>query len=371
MTQTIIPIMIRYKFSTQNNREFAHTLRKRVNAYFKENNINRKANGQMVGKSILAISMHVVPFILIISGWITSIPILFGLWVIMGVGTAFTGMSVMHDALHGSYAKSKGVNFIMGLSAYLIGANPKNWQIQHNVLHHTYTNIEHADDDITPRFVMRFTPHQPRKWFHRFQHIYAPVLYGISTFLWVLNKDFSQLYGYYKKNLIKKEEFRRQMGINVVHKSIYWLIVLGLPILILPFPFWLTVLMFLSMHYVTGIILTLVFQTAHVIPDNRFVLQDSQQIEENWTVHQMLTTTNSAMNSKFVTWFTGGLNHQIEHHLFPNVCHVHYPDIAPIVRQTAEEYGIPYQAHPSFGSAVADHFRLLHHLGRNNTLEAA
>ncbi len=363
--------MIRYKFSTQNNRAFARTLRGRVNAHFKDNNLNRKADSRMVIKSVLAIATYVLPFMVIISGLVTSIPVLFALWMTMGIGIAFTGMSVMHDALHGSYSQNKRVNTFMGFTAYLIGANPRNWQIQHNVLHHTYTNIEHADDDIAPRYVMRFTPHQPRKWFHRFQHIYAPILYGISTVLWVVSKDFAKLFEYRNENLLKASEFRKQLGITIGHKALYWLIILGLPIVLLPLPAWLVVLMFLAMHFVTGIILTLVFQTAHVIPDNRFVMQDDERIDENWAVHQMLTTANSAMSSKLVTWFTGGLNYQVEHHLFPNICHIHYPDIAPIVRQTAEEYGIPYQSHRTFGAAVVNHFRLLHKLGRQNELAPA
>jgi len=364
--------MIRYKFSKQDNKDFATTLKTRVNNYFQENEICRHANPQMVTKTTLALSIYLLPYLLIVLGGITYIPLLFLLWIIMGFGKAFIGTSVMHDALHGSYSQKKAVNYFMGISAFLIGADPTNWKIQHNVLHHTYTNIEHTDEDIAPRYVMRFTPNQPRRWFHSYQYIYAFFFYGISTLMWTTFKDFAKIIQYKKNGLVKKgSKFNRHLSMMVIRKLLYHVIFLVIPILVLPFSVWMVLLMYLTMHIVTGLFLSVVFQTAHIMPDLNFIEQEDEHIEHNWLVHQVRTTSNFAMNNKLLSWFIGGLNYQIEHHLFPNICHVHYPEISKIVRQTTAEFNLPYHYQKTFWAAIVSHVRMLKTLGRHDALQPA
>jgi linoleoyl-CoA desaturase len=261
----------------------------------------------------------------------------------------------------------------MGFSAFMIGANPKIWQIQHNVLHHTYTNIEHADEDIvTPSYLLRFTPNQPLKWYHKYQHLYAGFFYGISTLTWITIKDFIKVFQYRGDGLIKtKKDFNKTFLTIVLQKIFYLSTFLVLPMLILPVSPWLIVAMFVTMHFVTGLLLTLIFQTAHVMPTSEFIMQEEEEIEENWWVHQLLTTTNYATSSRLFSWMIGGLNFQIEHHLFPNICHVHYPKIARIVKSTAAEFNLPYYVQKSFRSAVTQHFVLLRLLGRETNYKLA
>jgi len=361
--------MIRYKFSRTLHQDFSTTLKKRVNAYFKHHNIRRNGNGEMVIKSVVALSLYFVPYAVMLLSGITNIPLLFTLWLLMGLGMTFIGTSVMHDALHGSYSQKKSVNALMGFSAVVLGIDASLWKLQHNVLHHTYTNIEHADEDIQPRFVLRFTPNQPRKWFHRFQHIYAGFFYSISTLVWITVKDFIKLFNYRKKGLIKSgKAFRGHFMVIVFHKLLYYFAFLILPILVLPVTARLTFLMFISMHMLTGLLITLIFQTAHVMPTSDFVEQEQQAIDQNWLVHQIYTTSNYAMKNKVLSWFIGGLNFQIEHHLFPNICHIHYPKIAQIVQQTTREFNLPYHAQKSFRLAIANHFRMLRELGNRDTI---
>ena len=365
--------MIHYKCSKHINKQFAHTLRARVNDYFKENQLSKNANPQMIGKSIFVLSLYLVPLIVMLLLGISNVWLLFALWIIMGIGKAFVGTSVMHDALHGSYSRKKSVNLLMGFSAFMIGANPKIWQIQHNVLHHTYTNIEHADEDIvTPSYLLRFTPNQPLKWYHKYQHLYAGFLYGISTLTWITIKDFIKVFQYRGDGLIKnKKDFNKIFLTIVLQKIFYLFTFVVLPMLILPVSPWLVVAMFVTMHFVTGLLLTLIFQTAHVMPTSEFIMQEEEEIEENWWVHQLLTTTNYATSSRLFSWMIGGLNFQIEHHLFPNICHVHYPKIARIVKSTAAEFNLPYYVQKSFRSAVAQHFVLLRLLGRKTNYKLA
>ena len=359
--------MIKHRFSKDLDIEFSDILRKRVNNYFIENNLEKGANSEMVYKSITALSLYLLPYFIIVSTLTESILILFGLWIIMGLGKAFVGASVMHDAVHGSYSRKANVNKVMSLTAQLIGMDPEVWKIQHNVLHHTYPNIEDADEDIAPRFVMRFSPNQPRKWFHRYQHIYVWFFYSLSTFLWVLAKDFFKITHYKNEKLLRsKSEFNRIIRNMIISKAIYLLIFLSIPMYMLSIPIWLTFLMFFVMHLSAGLTLSLIFQPAHVISTSDFVVLNEVNIERNWSVHQLMTTSNFAMKNKFITWVFGGLNFQVEHHLFPNICHIHYPRISEIVRETTLDFGLPYYAQESFSSAVVNHYTMLKELGRKN-----
>jgi len=354
-----------YRFSRQINKEFSTALRKRVNAYFKENDIDKSGNFLMKLKTLSALALYFGPFVIILLAGLESIPVLFGLWLIMGFGKAFMGTSVMHDALHGSMFDKKPANKLFGFSAVALGADAKMWKIQHNVIHHTYTNVEDVDEDIEVKYILRFSPNQPRYWFHRFQHIYAPFFYAVSTIFWATARDFFKLAKYREKGFITKpNEYYGRMGKILLGKILYFAFFLGLPLYFLSIPAWLIIVMFISMHAFAGFILSVTFQLAHVVPNTEFVIPEGEEIKENWSVHQLLTTCNFATKSKLVGWFTGGLNFQIEHHLFPNICHIHYPKLSKIVQETAAEFNIPYNQENNVFKAIGNHFRMLRDLGK-------
>lgn len=319
----------------------------------------------MVLKTVVMLGVYFLPLILLNLGLITSPGWLFTLYVISGFGMAGIGMGVMHDAIHGSYSKSKKINTWLGYSMNLIGANASVWKIQHNVLHHTYPNIDHADDDINPPFVLRFSPHAKRYWLHRFQHFYVWIFYGLSTLSWVTAKDFVRISRYKKMGFFaRKNEFRNELLALIAWKLLYYGFALIIPMIMLPLAWWLVLLAFISMHFVTGLMISMVFQTAHIMPAAEFPLPDENGIIANdWTIHQMATTTNFAPRSTLFSWLIGGLNYQIEHHLLPNVCHVHYKNLSRIVAETAREYGIPYNLKKTFAGAIRDHTKMLHQLG--------
>ncbi len=363
--------MINYKFSREKQKAFATTLQTRVNSYFRDNNITRNATGQMKVKSVVAFCFYTGIYLTIIFSGIHSIPVLFGLWALLGVGQAFIGTSVMHDVLHGSYSKDKRVNQWMTIFPLMVGVEPRTWKIQHNVLHHTYTNIESADEDIEVRPVLRLSEHQPRHWFHRFQHLYVVFFYSIPIIVWATAKDFVKMFKYRRLKLIEGgASFWKAIGGIIFRKSIFHFFLLAVPIMQLPIAAGWVVLMFLTMLVVTGLVLSFVFQTAHLVPDLGILETADPQIEENWMVHQLNTTTNYATDSKLFSWFFGSLNFQVEHHLFPNICHVHYPNLAKIVQQTTKEFGLPYHCQGTFGNAILQHFRLLWRLGRYDKIGA-
>lgn len=356
------------RFSKKNNTEFVKTVKSRVNNYFKENNISKFGNYKMVIKSIFMLSLYLIPYFLMVLiefkyNWIYLI-----LWAIMGIGMSGVGLSIMHDAIHGSYSKRKWVNKMMGSVIYLVGANALNWRIQHNVMHHTYTNIEGLDGDIEPPIpILRFSPHQPKMKIHKFQYIYAWFFYGLLTLFWALDSDFKQIFQFKKKGLTKahKKNFASVMFELIFFKLLYYVFIFAIPLSFSAAPLWTIISGFLIMQFIAGVILAAIFQPAHVVPDTDYPLPDENgKIENNWLVHQLYTTANFAQYNKPFTWFVGGLNHQVEHHLFPLICHVHYPKISKIVQDTAKEFGLPHHSFPSFGNALYNHIKVLKQFGQ-------
>lgn len=312
------------------------------------------------------LSLFIIPLILINLGLINSVLLTFSLYLISGMGMAGIGMGVMHDAIHGSYSKNKLVNTILSQTMNMIGANSTVWKIQHNVLHHTYTNIKDVDDDINMPFILRFSPHHKKYKFHRFQFIYVWFFYSISTISWITAKDFVKISRFKKMGFLsKKGEYSKELIKLTAWKLLYYIYALLIPVLVLPFAPWITILAFLSMHLITGLMISCVFQVAHVMPDLEYPLADANdEIDNSWATHQLMTTANFSPKSKVFSWLIGRLNYQVEHHLFPNICHVHYKDISVIVKQTTEEFGIPYHIKKTFFSAIGDHVKMLRYLGR-------
>jgi linoleoyl-CoA desaturase len=352
------------KFVNKDKRQFTATLRKNVNNYFKEKGISSKGNFKMIFKTITMIACYLIPFILILtlpmSGWL-----IFPISVVMGIGMSGIGMSVMHDAVHGSLSKKSWVNKLFGFTMYLIGGNIFNWRIQHNVLHHTFTNIEGFDEDIEPKGSLRLSKQTPLRKIHRFQHIYAFFLYCLMTLSRIVN-EFPRLMKYNKMGLTKNQGStpKKEMTQLVLTKAVYLIIILGLPILFSGFSWWLILLGFLVMHVVAGIFMSIVFQMAHVVEIAQQPVPDENGVIDNeWTIHELETTANFSRKSQIFGWFIGGLNYQIEHHLFPNICHVHYPAISPIVEKTAQDFGIKYNVNKTFFGAIKSHVRLLRALG--------
>jgi linoleoyl-CoA desaturase len=348
------------------NRDFTTTLNKRVSDYFKTTGISRHADSEMVIKTICMFAAYFVPYVLVVTSTVTSWPLLTLLVIIMSFGLAGIGLSVMHDANHGAYSQKKWVNVVIGYSINLIGANAFNWKMQHNVLHHTFTNIHEEDEDISPRGVLRLSPHSEWKRIHRYQFIYAWLLYGLMTLVWLTYKDFYRIGRYHKTGLAKKNNanITREWIILLGSKMLYVTYIFVIPVLFTALAWWQVLLGIVIMQYIAGFMLAIIFQPAHVIEGTEFPLPDENQaLKNNWAIHQLLTTTNFGNRSRWFSWYVGGLNFQIEHHLFPNICHVHYRKIAGIVQETATEFGLPYRSARTFIGALGSHARLLKQLG--------
>ncbi len=354
--------------------DFFSTLSQRVNSYFKTNNIERTANAEMVVKTIFMFSLYFIPYFVLISGVFTSLWGMLGLCLVIGLGKAGIGLSVMHDANHGSYSTKNWINNLLGISLNLIGGHALNWKVQHNVLHHTYTNVHDVDEDISPRGVLRMAPGSPWKPMHRYQHLYAWFFYGLLTFVWVINKDFSRLIKYQQEGLLKKQKTTalKEWLIVIASKIIYIGYIFIIPLMLLPVTWWQVLIGFFAMHFVSGFILAIIFQPAHVIDGTEYPVADEQgNLENNWAIHQLHTTTNFGHKNRLLSWYVGGLNYQVEHHLFPTICHVHYRKLAPIVEQTAKEFGLPYKSKNTFSQAMVDHAKQMKALGVKPATESS
>ena len=356
------------KFNTKDHMEFAGVLKRRVNQYFKSNNLSKYANLNMKLKTIFMICLYFIPYILMLV-YVTTPWIIVLLWMLMALGMSGIGLSVMHDANHNAYSKNKVTNKVLGFLLNFLGGFHENWKLQHNVLHHTYTNIDGLDDDIDSP-LLRLSPNQKVKKIHKYQIFYAPIIYGLMTMFWCTAKDFTQLIRYKNEKLLEERNlnFRSLMRQAIFHKIWYLTLTLFLPMYVVSIPWWQTLLCFLAMHYVAGLFLALVFQSAHVIKETSFpTLNQEGNVDNNRVIHQLCTTANFANNSVFLSWFIGGLNFQIEHHLFPNICHVHYKKMSKIIKKTTLEYGLPYYQHRTFYGAVKSHFLLVAQLGKGQT----
>ena len=352
------------------SQQFTKTLRKNVNAYFKEKGISTKGNWKMMIKALVMLSLYFVPFIILL-----TIPLSIGLaWVmvvIIGLGEAGIGMSVMHDASHGAFSEKKWVNTLFSYSMFILGSNTFNWKMQHNVLHHTFTNIYLFDQDIESKAAIRLCEHAPLYRFHRFQYLYAYFFYGLMT-ISKLFTDISQLIKFNRSGITKEQNLHpgKELLKLIIIKVIYFSIILGLPLWLTDYAWWQILIGFATLHITAGITMSTVFQMAHVVEGAAQPLPDKDGIiHDEWTVHQLKTTSDFGRYNSLINWYVGGLNFQIEHHLFPNICHLHYPKIAPIVERTAREFGVPYNQKSSFFAAFVSHAKRLKQLGNANRKE--
>ncbi|MBU2914373.1 fatty acid desaturase family protein [Reichenbachiella agariperforans] len=347
------------------SKQFVQTLNKRVNEYFQSKGISKHGNVTLYIKTVVMLSMFIVPYFVVILMEPQGLVAL-GLMIIMGMGMAGIGLSIMHDAIHGAYSSNRTVNKILGYTLNLVGGNAINWRIQHNVKHHTYTNIEEHDEDIEPKAILRFSPGTKLKPIHKYQYLYAWFFYGLGTFFWVTFKDFAKITRYNKEGLLAKntKSIAGEYVILILTKVVYYIYAIGVPVYFTSYTGWQIFGGFMLMHFVAGMGLAVIFQPAHLMNEVDFPAPDKDgNMEYSWTVHQLYTTVNFGNQNRILDWYAGGLNFQIEHHLFPHICHVHYKHLAKIVKETAAEYNYPYYAEPTFRSALLAHGRMLKALG--------
>jgi linoleoyl-CoA desaturase len=342
---------------------FRRALRTRVDAYFAATGRSPRDSGRMYAKSAIVLAALIAAYGGLVFGappWWLALP----LAVVLGLALAGVGFNVQHDGGHGAYSGRRWANRLAAMTLDLLGGSSYIWARKHNAVHHSYTNVTGQDDDINIGWLGRLSPHQPRRALHRLQHWYLWGLYGFLAVKWHLYDDFRDvLTGRVGQHRMPRPR-GRDLAVFVGGKLAFVALAFGLPLLL--HPWWLVLAFYGLVSFVQGVVLSVVFQLAHCVEEAEFPLPrpETGQLASAWAEHQVQTTVDFAPRNRLLSWYIGGLNYQIEHHLFPQVCHVHYPALAPLVAQTCDEFGLRYSVNPTLRAGVRSHFRWLRRMGR-------
>jgi len=342
---------------------FQGEVRRRVDAFFASTGKQPRDNPAMYVKTFVILAVFLasyVALVFLVANWWQAVSAA----ILLGAAAGLIGFNIQHDGSHLAYSDRPWMNKLTAMSMDLIGASSYMWHWKHVASHHIYVNITDHDADVDLGAFARVTPHQPRYFFHRIQHFYLWALYGFMTIRWHLYGDF--------RDLITKEigghTFPRPKGKELVifigGKVLFFTLAFVLPVFF--HAWWKVLLIYILVAGVVGVVLSVVFQLAHCVEEADFPIPDdiTNVMDNNWMVHQVLTTVDFARRSKLLCWLLGGLNFQVEHHLFPKICHVHYPEISKIVEATCREFGIRYNEHKTLWAGLVSHYRWLRRMGQ-------
>ncbi len=341
---------------------FQRELRRRVEGHFTNTGQRERDCPRMYLKTALVLGWFIASYAMLVfvaGTWLLALPLAISL----GLSMAAIGFNIQHDGGHQAYSDRRWVNKLMAMSLDLLGGSSYVWAKKHNTIHHSFANIAGHDDDINIGFFGRLSPHQKRLRIHRLQHFYLWVLYGALPIKWQLYDDFRDIV----TGRIGGHRFARPKGWELATfvggKAAFFSMAFAIPLLLHPASS--VLLYYLAASCAQGVALSVVFQLAHCVEEAAFPMprEDTGRMETAWAAHQLETTVDFARDNRLLSWLIGGLNFQIEHHLFPKICHVHYPALAPLVEATCGEFGLRYAAHKTFLAGVVSHFRWLRKMG--------
>lgn len=349
-------------FSRNKSRDFDKTLKRNVNQYFKENNIRKSANGFMIFKTIFHLTFWIGTYVALMFGGF-SLPVQYILWPLLGFAITQVTVNIGHDAIHGAYSNKKWVNDLLSHTFNFNGASAYMWHRMHNIAHHTYTNVDGFDGDIEPFPLIRISPYAKYLKIHKYQKYYAYFFYCFATLSWVFGKDYVKFFQNKVGNFDGKDHPKREYFLLFLYKAIYYTLFIVVPFVFIEQPWYHILAGFFLMHFVSGFFLASVFMLAHAMEPVEFDKPTEEgDLRETFLAHQLRTTANFSTKNPLAAFITGGLNTQIEHHLFPNICSCHYPAISDIVKATAKEFNEPYYD-LNFSDAMASHNRFLADMG--------
>jgi linoleoyl-CoA desaturase len=350
------------KFHTT-KQSFHVELKNRINEYFETTGKALTGNKNLYIKAIILVALFAFLYIHLVF-FTPHVVLAIAECILLGFTTAGIGFNIMHDGAHGSFSKKKIINEFAAFSLNVLGGSSFMWNIKHNVIHHAYTNIDGVDDDIDIQPWMRMSQTQPKLKMHKYQHVYFWGLYAMLYILWVFLLDYQK---YFKRRIGAMPLKQMSLKDHVIFwtfKMLHLFLFVVLPLITVGFIPWLVG--YLIFALVAGFVISIVFQLAHTVEHTEFPMPDvvTGKLEDEWAIHQLKTTANFAPRNKFISWLIGGLNFQIEHHLFPKISHIHYPAIRKIVKEACQEYGVPYIEYRRMRYAIASHVSFLKHMGR-------
>jgi linoleoyl-CoA desaturase len=364
-----LPITAPQRVSFDGDGDFLRAVRQRV--HDRLDGAAPKGDPRLQRKAVLILAWFITSYIAMLAAPSVWLQLFFCLS--YGVAASAVGFNIFHDANHGAMSSNGRVNVAVGmLASVLLGPSRYLWNYKHHVLHHRFTNLHGWDDDLETRGFLRISPEQDWKPRYRGQHLFVVFLYAINGIEMVFVKDWIQFF------TMRMSEHQAIPAMSAAQKAEFWAakaiylaLFIALPFALLPA--WHVVIGFLIYQFTLGLALALVFSMAHQVETVDFPAPQGTpaSIEGEWAAHQMRTTANFANLSPAWTWYSGGLNHQIEHHLFPTLSHTHYAGIRQVVVSTAAEFGLPYNHFETYGAALHSHYRLLRALGTRPLVEPA
>jgi linoleoyl-CoA desaturase len=354
-----------FKFEHSGSSEaFSRTLSQRVDDYFRTRRISRRANLAMVLKTICGFVAWIGTYVWLLTGRFSSVTLI-GAYVVHGYAQLHMGLNIAHDANHGAYSKNKRVNRALGFVFDLVGLSSYMWRLMHNDAHHIFVNVRGADTALISGSIFRFSPQDKRRSFHRYQHLYALFFYCLSTLDWVLTKDYRWLFSvrrFGNRRIVKHP--RHEVALLFAGKAFYYTYTLIIPMLYLQVPWYSVVGGFVVMHAFLGLTLALTFQPNHFTEVSSYPEPDERgRVSNNYIRHIFETTADYARANPLAIWALGGLNLHVIHHMFPGICHMHYPALTEIIKSTAEEYGLTYRENRTVTGAFLAHLRWMKTLG--------
>lgn len=358
--------MKKLTFSKDEGNEFYKELNTEVEQYFKDRGISKSGNKIMIFKIFLYFGLDILFYILMIN---SNSPLeFFVYYLLMGLSVLLTAFNISHDAAHGVAVKGEYWNkLLFSLSFNLQGNNAYVWGKNHNESHHLYTNIEGSDIDVLNNPLFRMTESQPLKWFHKYQYLYAPVLYLLYSLNWFLFREALMLVNYSSRT-INIEIPRNEVVKLILYKLLYIAYMIIIPIYLLPFGWGMVLLAFILNHFMVSFVFVAVLGVSHLsdyvshpIPD------ENNKLDMSWPKLQMCTSVDYNSDSVFFNWTLGGFNAHALHHLLPAISHVHYLEILPIFRRLAKKHGLTYLEMP-YHKSLAAHFRFLKIMGKSNSV---
>ncbi len=344
---------------------FSKALAAKVDAYFAARGIGRHANGEMVAKTVLGFALWIATWIWLMRGHHSPLGVV-GVYVVHGFAQLHIAFNVAHDANHGAFSRRKGVNRLLACTFDLVGASSYMWRLMHNDSHHAFVNVRGADSTFISGQIFRFSPEDRVRPYHRFQHLYAPLIYSLSTLDWTLTKDFRWLFRATRFGNRRLERHpASELIVLFAGKAFYFAYTLVLPLIFLDTPWYAVIAGFVVMHLFLGFTIALIFQPNHFNEESTFPQADEEgHIANNYIRHIFDTTSDYARGNPFACWILGCLNLHVIHHMFPQICHVHYPALTRMVEETAGEYGLVYRENRTISGAFLAHLRWLRILGR-------
>lgn len=354
------------KFATPPPPSFHTVLKNRIHDYFESKGVRSTGNFRLYSKALFLVAGFLATYIHLVF-FTPSTPWAIIECLLLGLFTSAIGFNIMHDGAHGSFSSKPWVNTLAASSLNFLGANTFMWKMKHNVIHHAYTNIDGIDDDLDAKPFLRLCESQKYYKMHRYQHLYFWLAYSLLYLFWIFFSDYKKYFtgkvGDIPLKKMKAKDHITFWGFKLLHIFLF----VGFPIYMLGFEDWL--IGFLVYTLFSGFVLSVVFQLAHTVEDTHFPVVNTQnnKVDDEWAIHQLKTTANFATRNRLACWFMGGLNFQVEHHLFPKISHIHYPRINKIIKNTCAEFNVSYIEYPQVRHAFVSHVSYLKDLSRPNS----